>query len=168
SSSGIGQAAAVEFAKQGASVTIHGRSDEGLKKTQAMLKEAMTPENKVEVVKGALEDETTLKALIDQTLKKFKKIDVLLNNAGISGLRGEAFDSMVNFDFIFNINLKSAVRLALLAVPHLEATKGCIVNVSTVGAVKTSPYAPFYGMAKAALDHFTRNYAVILAPKGIR
>lgn len=50
-----------------------------------MLKEAMTPENKVEVVKGALEDETTLKALIDQTLKKFKKIDVLVRKLVQSG-----------------------------------------------------------------------------------
>uniref|UniRef100_A0A914P436 J domain-containing protein n=1 Tax=Panagrolaimus davidi TaxID=227884 RepID=A0A914P436_9BILA len=55
-----------------------------------------------------------------------------------------------------------------LAIPHLEKTKGAIVNVSLIGSQKTSPQVPFYCIAKAGLDHFARNYAAILAPKGIR
>ena len=62
----------------------------------------------------------------------------------------------------------SVIHLTELAIPHLEKTKGNIVNVSSIGSQKVSTEVPFYCVAKAALDHFTRNYAAILAPSGIR
>uniref|UniRef100_A0A914YC76 Uncharacterized protein n=1 Tax=Panagrolaimus superbus TaxID=310955 RepID=A0A914YC76_9BILA len=75
---------------------------------------------------------------------------------------------MENLDYVLDVNLKSVIHLTELAIPHLEKTKGNIVSVSSIGSQKTNTSVPFYCIAKAALDHFARNYAAILAPKGIR
>uniref|UniRef100_A0A914P8U8 Uncharacterized protein n=1 Tax=Panagrolaimus davidi TaxID=227884 RepID=A0A914P8U8_9BILA len=107
SSSGIGQAAAVLFAKNGASVTIHGRSEDGLKKTMEMLSEAKIPKDRIHSVRGAVTEDSVLKALIEETIKKFGKIDVLINNVGIAKKEGEKnVRSMENLDYIWNVNVK--------------------------------------------------------------
>ena len=62
----------------------------------------------------------------------------------------------------------SVIHLTELAIPHLEKTKGNIISVSSIGSQRTFPAHPFYVITKAALDHFARNYAAILAPSGIR
>uniref|UniRef100_A0A914Q7B5 Uncharacterized protein n=1 Tax=Panagrolaimus davidi TaxID=227884 RepID=A0A914Q7B5_9BILA len=169
SSSGIGQAAAVLFAKSGASVTIHGRSENGLQKTMDMLSEAKIPKEKIHSVRGAVTEESVLKALIDETVSKFGRIDVLINNVGTSNKEGETNPrSIENLDHIWNVNVRSIIQLTELAIPHLEKTKGNIVNVSSIVSQKTNETFPFYNISKAALDHFARNYATILASKGIR
>jgi NAD(P)-dependent dehydrogenase (short-subunit alcohol dehydrogenase family) len=170
SSAGIGQAAAILFAKSGASVTIHGRSEDGIKKTVDLILESGIPKERIHSVRGSVTEEKTLKALIDETVSKFGKIDVLINNVGIESKEGMVANprSMENLDYVLDVNLKSIIHLTELAIPHLEKTKGNIINVSSIGSQKTSPTMPFYVIAKAALDHFTRNYAAILAPQGIR
>uniref|UniRef100_A0A914PWN4 Uncharacterized protein n=1 Tax=Panagrolaimus davidi TaxID=227884 RepID=A0A914PWN4_9BILA len=169
SSSGIGQSAAVLFAKLGASITIHGRSEVGLKKTTDLILDSGISKDRIHSVRGAVTDETVLKALIDETIKKFGKIDVLINNVGLAGKEGEKNPrSMENLDYILNVNLKSIIALTELAIPHLEKTKGNIVNVSSIVSTKSTPSMPYYSISKAALDHFARNYAAILAPSGIR
>jgi len=60
------------------------------------------------------------------------------------------------------------VEMTQLALPHLEKTKGNIINVSSVGAVKVFQDFAFYTSLKAALDHFTRNYAALYGEKGVR
>jgi NAD(P)-dependent dehydrogenase (short-subunit alcohol dehydrogenase family) len=169
SSSGIGQAAAILFAKSGASVTIHGRSEDGLKETTNLILKAGIPKERIHSVKGSITDESVLKALIDETIKKFGRIDVLINNVGNAKKEGITdHRSMENLDYVLDVNLKSSIHLTELAIPHLEKTKGNIINISSIGSQKTSPVFPFYTIAKAGLDHFARNYAAILAPKGIR
>uniref|UniRef100_A0AC34FLE5 Uncharacterized protein n=1 Tax=Panagrolaimus sp. ES5 TaxID=591445 RepID=A0AC34FLE5_9BILA len=169
SSSGIGQASAVLFAKNGASVTIHGRSEDGLQKTMQMLSEAGISKEKIHFVKGAVTEESVLKALVDETVAKFGKIDVLINNVGISNKEGETNQrSMENLDYILNVNLKSIIHLTELAIPYLEKTKGNIINISSIASQKPGALYPFYSISKAALDHFARNYAALLAPSGIR
>jgi len=169
SSAGIGQAAAVLFAKAGALLTIHGRSEEKLQQTIGLIEKEGGSKDKVLTVVGEIIDENVQKNLINKTVERFGKIDVLINNAGIKKKESlEDHRSLENFDYIFNVNLRAPVALTELAVPHLEKTKGNIINVSSITALKTQPVSPFYGMTKAALDHFCRNYAVILAPKSIR
>ncbi|KAH7723966.1 3-oxoacyl-acyl-carrier-protein reductase [Aphelenchoides avenae] len=166
--SGIGQAAAVAFAREGSCVTIHGRSAEGLKKTTELIKALGVPPAHIEEVVGPLDEDKTLDSLVKKTVKKFGRIDVLVNCVDAAGKPGVASDSMENFDYVFNVNLRAIVRLTLLAVPFLEKTKGCVINVSDVASEQTSPSTPFCGMAMSALDQFCRSYAVALAPKGIR
>uniref|UniRef100_A0A914PNT0 Uncharacterized protein n=1 Tax=Panagrolaimus davidi TaxID=227884 RepID=A0A914PNT0_9BILA len=166
SSSGIGQAAAVLFSRLGASVTIHGRSEERLKNTLNLILGNGVPQNRVLIVKGSITDSDVQKALIEKSVQKFGKIDVLVNNAGSICETGQR--TMEEFDACINLTLKVPIAITELAIPYLEKTKGCIVNVSSISSMQTFPNLPFDGIAKAGLDHFTRNYAAILAPKGIR
>uniref|UniRef100_A0A914Q7G1 Uncharacterized protein n=1 Tax=Panagrolaimus davidi TaxID=227884 RepID=A0A914Q7G1_9BILA len=161
SSSGIGQAAAILFAKSGAFVTIHGRSENGIKKTADLILESGIPKERIHSVKGSVTDSKVQKALIDETISKFGRIDVLINNAG--GVKTDEKKSKING--IFRL---FPIALTELAIPYLEKTKGCIINVSSGGSQKPFPSIPYYCIAKAGLDHFARNYAAILAPTGIR
>ena len=54
------------------------------------------------------------------------------------------------------------------SIPHLEKTKGNVVNVSSIAGQKTYPTLPYYGALKAALDHWTKNMAALFGPKGVR
>ena len=168
SSAGIGQAGAVLFAKAGASVTIHGRSEERLQKTIELIERAGGSRDKVLTVIGEITDENVQRNLIDKTVEKFGRIDVLVNNAGIYIKSGEEYRSMKNLDYVLDVNLKAPIAIIELAISHLEKTKGNIINVSSIGGQLTAPPLPFYSIAKAGLDHACRNYADILAPKGIR
>jgi NAD(P)-dependent dehydrogenase (short-subunit alcohol dehydrogenase family) len=168
SSSGIGQATAVLFAKSGAFVTIHGRSEDGIKKTKEMILKAGISEDKIYSVQGSITDSEIQKTLIEETVKKFGKLDILINNAGGINMQEKNQRSMEALDYILDLNLKAPIALTELAIPHLEKTKGCILNVSSISSEKGQSIIPFYSISKAGLDHFTRNYAAILAPMGIR
>ena len=135
-----------------------------------MIEKAVGSAKQVLTVEGAVDDEKVQTNLINKTIEKFGRIDVLINNAGIAQKTTDlsASRKLENFDYLMNVNLRAPVAITELAAPHLEKTKGNIINVSSIAGQKTVPYAPFYAISKAGLDHFCRNYAAILAPKGIR
>ncbi|KAI6198336.1 3-oxoacyl-[acyl-carrier-protein] reductase FabG-like [Aphelenchoides fujianensis] len=169
STSGIGQAAAYRVASEGASVTLHGRNPEGMKETVEKLKEMGVGEDRIQQVFGDVKEEKTLHEIVDKTVEKFGKIDVLVNNAGNSAEEaGLDTGDIESIDHILDMNLKSVIKLSAYALPHLEKTKGNIVNVSSVDAFKPHPEAINYSVSKAALDHYTRNACVPFAQKGIR
>uniref|UniRef100_A0A1I7ZX33 NAD(P)-binding protein n=1 Tax=Steinernema glaseri TaxID=37863 RepID=A0A1I7ZX33_9BILA len=91
-----------------------------------------------------------------------------VNNAGVVAKPGTPQDTEENLDFIFNINLKSVIRLNKLAIPHLEKTRGNIVNVSSIAAIKPLAGVTAYSMSKISLDHYMKIEAPALAKKGIR
>uniref|UniRef100_A0A1I7Z6T5 Short-chain dehydrogenease/reductase-like protein n=1 Tax=Steinernema glaseri TaxID=37863 RepID=A0A1I7Z6T5_9BILA len=155
SSNGIGQAAAVQLASEGASVTIHGRSLEGLQTTEKMILDKDVPAERILSVQGNIQDDETLKELVEKTLEKFGKIDVLVNNAGLAADPKLDKTSIEQYDYIHEVNLKSIIKLVQLVEPHLEKTKGNIVNVSSVSSSVAATFY-FYAMSKAALDHYTR------------
>ncbi|KAI6206755.1 hypothetical protein M3Y94_00949000 [Aphelenchoides besseyi] len=168
SSAGIGQAAVEIFATEGACVTVHGQSEERLKATANLLKKLNIPDSRVLIVQGAIEDEETQKRLIDETLKKFGRLDVLVNNAAISYKDDLDPNSLENLDYVSNVNLRSLIALTRMAVPHLAKTKGNVINISSIGSQRASPISQPYVIMKAALEHYTRNAAVQYAPQGIR
>ncbi|KAI6239025.1 hypothetical protein M3Y99_00634800 [Aphelenchoides fujianensis] len=169
SSSGLGQDAAVLFGSKGAKVTIHGQHPGRIEGTLELLKSSGIPEANVHVVRGPLEEEAVVRALIDETIEKFGRIDILINNAGCYEKAGaEEPESMDTFDFVMAVNLRSPVMLTKLAVPHLEKTKGCVVNVSSMLSIVPIYIGAYYSTSKAALDHYTKAAALRLAPKGVR
>lgn len=106
--------------------------------------------------------------IIDETIQQFGQLDVLINNAGIVD-RGSLLDiDMEAFDRIWNTNLRSVVKLTKLAVPHLERTKGNVVNISSIAGLRPVANVLAYCISKSALDQFTKCVALELAPKGIR
>ncbi|KAK0427225.1 hypothetical protein QR680_010122 [Steinernema hermaphroditum] len=166
SSCGIGQGIALLLAQQGAAVTIHGRSLEGLEETFKLITDSGVSASKVLQVQGDISDATVAEKLIGDTVAKFGKLDVLVNNAAV--LTNKSLSDEDAFDQIMAINVKSVVRLNKLAVPHLEKTKGNIINVSSVASMRVFSGETFYAMTKIALDHYMRHEAAELAKKGIR
>ncbi|XP_026314574.1 uncharacterized protein LOC113226230 [Hyposmocoma kahamanoa] len=164
-SSGIGAATAILFAEQGASVVIIGRNESKLNAVAGKL-----PKNAQPLIMKA--DVTTdAKKIIDETVNKFGKIDVLVNNAGF-GKYGSLTDGkfLEAYDTVMKTNLRAVAELTMLALPHLTKTKGNIINISSVAAMSVPRDARSlsYYISKAALDHFTRGAALEFASKGIR
>lgn len=132
-SSGIGRSTAVLFAKLGAGVSLVGRNEVNLEKTRQMCQDASSnPEACFHVVRADLAELDQVSGAFNETINHFCKLDILVNNAGFQ-LR----DSVENFDPIayerlMNVNVRSVITLSHLAVPKLEESKGCIVNVSSV------------------------------------
>jgi len=115
-----------------------------------------------------LAEENTAQQIIEQTVNIFGKLDVLVNNAGIIKFGNIESTTIESFDNLMNINLRSVFKLTKFAVPHLEKTKGNIVNVSSVNGIRSFPNVLGYCVSKAALDQLTHCVALELAPKGIR
>lgn len=112
---------------------------------------------------------TDTERIINETIQQFGHMDVLINNAGIVSPHGplESID-MDAFDHIFNTNLRSVIKLTKLAVPHLEHTKGNVVNISSIAGLRPVANMLSYCISKSALDQFTKCAALELASKGIR
>ncbi|CAG2170344.1 unnamed protein product, partial [Oppiella nova] len=107
-----------------------------------------------------------LERLINQTIEKFGKLDVLVNNVGIgvfTTIRDTNF--ITAYDKTFNANLRAGLKLIQLAVPYLEATNGTIISTSSVASQLPAISPLPYGASKAALDYATRALAVELGPR---
>lgn len=113
-------------------------------------------------------NEVDAKRIIDRTIEKFQKINVLVNNAGILKRGSIETGTLEDYDTIMNVNVRSIFHLTQLAVPYLKVTKGNVVNVSSVNGIRSFPGVLAYNMSKAALDQFTQCVALELADQGIR
>ncbi|XP_014227486.1 uncharacterized protein LOC106652848 [Trichogramma pretiosum] len=162
-SSGIGAATAIHLSHLGASVAIHGRNVANL---QEVAKQCKVPSPLI--VTGEMTNEGDVKKILDMTLQKYGKLDVLVNNAGTLENGSIENTSLEQYDRVFNINVRSIYHMTMLAVPHIIATKGNIVNVSSVTGTRAFPGVLSYCMSKAAIDQFTRCVALELAPKQVR
>ena len=164
-SSGIGANAAKEFAKLGANVTVCGRNVVNL---HEVANECSADGSKTLVIAGDVADLENAKNIIDETIKKFGQIDVLVNNAGVLEVGTIETTSIEQYDRVMNTNVRAIYHLTMLAVPHLIATQGNIVNISSVNGIRSFPGVLAYNVSKAALDQFTRCVALELAPKNVR
>ena len=135
SSSGIGAAIAIQLAQYGAQVVITGRDQTNLAKVAQQIQEVgQTPLQLV----GDLTNVNFVPKLIQETVNKFGRLDVLVNNAGGSssncGIEDPKF--METYDSLMHLNLRSVAQLIHLAVPHLEKTKGNVVNISSIAGIR--------------------------------
>ncbi|XGW09641.1 hypothetical protein V3C99_011711 [Haemonchus contortus] len=137
SSSGIGAATALLFAKEGAFVTITGRKEGRLESVRKSIVDASVPGERVHMVVGDLTNEETRKKIVESTVALWGHLDILVNNAGASITHGKrGFDANDDaFMKTIDINLRSVVQLVHLARPHLIRSKGEIVNVSSIAAM---------------------------------
>lgn len=163
-SSGIGADAAIHLSKLGASVAIIGRDATKLHGVAQKINEAGYPKP-LEIVADINVD---AEKIINETIRQFGKLDVLVNNAGIIEMGTVEAGSIDAYDRIMKTNVRSVIVLTQLAIPHLEKTKGNIVNISSVAGNMAIPTATAYCLSKAALNHLTKCLALELAPKRIR
>ena len=105
-----------------------------------------------------------VEAMVDGTIERFGRVDLLVNNAAIT-FPGDLGLPMKRFDLVFTVDLRAPVIAAQRCVPGMiERGTGAIVNVSSAAALNYYPGQMAYGMAKAALEHFTVSLAAQLAP----
>lgn len=165
-SSGIGQATAILFSKLGAKLVIVGRNEEALNETIKSCGEERR-DDILKVVGDICNDEVN-KRVVEECLKKFGQIDVLVNAAGV--LKGGGIENlkMEDYESTMNINVTSLIKLTQNCVPHIIKQKGSIVNVSSVTGTRSFPNVLPYCISKAAVDQFTKCIALELADKGVR
>jgi NAD(P)-dependent dehydrogenase (short-subunit alcohol dehydrogenase family) len=163
-SSGIGRATAELFLNEGATVTLVGRRREELEKIAG----GRDRQEKAVVLAADLSDQSQTQAAVDQSARRMGGLDILVNAAGILKSGSLEATSLALWDETMNINLRSVFHLMNLAVPHLEKSRGNIVNVSSVTGLRAFPGVLAYCVSKAAIDQLTRCAALELAPRGIR
>lgn len=164
-SSGIGRASAVKFAANGASVVAVGRNE---KELNHLREEAQEKNGTVKTVLADIRETTQVDKLITDTAESLGGVDVLVNAAGIIGNGSIETTTLEEWDKMLNINLRAVFYMMQKCVPHLEKTKGNIVNVSSITGLRAFPNVLAYCVSKAATDQLTRCSALELAPKGVR
>src|SRR5687768_9189386 len=164
-SSGIGRASTLEFARKGARVMAVGRNEVEL---NALRDEASDFAGAIRPHLADVAELTQIDRLISETVDHFGQIDLLVNAAGILKQGNIENTTLDEWDKMMNINVRSVFYLMQVCVPHLERTKGNIVNVSSVTGLRSFPNVLAYCVSKAAVDQLTRCSALELAPKGIR
>ncbi|WP_243678769.1 SDR family NAD(P)-dependent oxidoreductase [Vulcanisaeta distributa] len=164
---GIGRAIAVRLAKDGFRVVVnYKRHDEEGEETMKLIKsvggEAIMVKSDVATAEGA-------KALVDEAVKQWGSVDVVVNNAGLGIMRPFVDIDEGLWDKIINTNLKSAYLLTKFAVPYMIKNNwgGRIINMSSIEGIMGAAYNVPYATAKAALIGFTKALAAELAPYGI-
>jgi NAD(P)-dependent dehydrogenase (short-subunit alcohol dehydrogenase family) len=159
--SGIGRATAVALAALGATVVVSGRRTEPLAQTAAL-----RPGIKFSV--GDVSRVPAAQQIVHDALSVLGRLDVLVNNAGSVALTPLGETTPDEAQTLWATNVLGPTWLAQAALPHLERTRGSIVNVSSTFGHKPAPGISQYGASKAALEQLTRSWALELAGRGIR
>ena len=170
SSSGIGEGIALMLAKRGAFVTLCGRDLARLQTVQTSCVEASGGNSqRFLTVAGDVTEPSVRKDIVQKTVDKFGRLDVLIPNAGVAAKTSIYNATEESYDQIMNLNCKSTFFLIQQALPHLELSQGNVVVVSSYASLCVgTTHNAIYAMSKAALDHMVRCLAVDLGPKNIR
>ena len=163
-SRGLGKAMALGFARHGANVAVVSRKIDACIETAREI-EAMGV--KAFPYAAHAGDWDSLDVMVEAVYAEFGKVDVLINNAGMSPLYPSLDQvSEALFDKVIGVNLKGPFRLsANIGSRMTEGEGGSIINISSTSSVKASPTSEPYGAAKAGLNAITRSFAAAYGPK---
>jgi NAD(P)-dependent dehydrogenase (short-subunit alcohol dehydrogenase family) len=165
---GIGRATALAFAKEGATVVVSGRREPEGQALAAELKAQGAAD--AAFIRADVRHEAEVRSLVEQTVERFGRLDVAVNNAGIEGATGPITEqSADNYDAIFDTN----VRGVLFSLKHemramLAQGGGAIVNLSSVAGLIGFPGASVYVASKHAVEGLTKSAALEGAAAGVR
>jgi 2-hydroxycyclohexanecarboxyl-CoA dehydrogenase len=158
---GIGAATAEVFCREGARVVLFDVDSEALKKTARKLK--------AHAVCGDVADPTAAGAAVAQAIRKFGRLDILVNNAAARNYSAVAAATPEEWHNVLQVNLLGAAAFCRAAIPALrKAGKGAIVNVSSCYALKGRKGMAIYDATKAGLISLMRTVAHEEAGNGIR
>ncbi|BDX20889.1 beta-ketoacyl-ACP reductase [Polynucleobacter sp. TUM22923] len=159
---GIGFATAKRFAQEGAKVMIADIDPEAIKAAVDQV-----PGSEAHVVN--VTDRVSIQAAVDQIMQRHGRIDILINNAGITQDARLVKMTEAQFDAVIDVNLKGVFNCAQLVVPHmLEAGQGSIVNASSVVGIYGNFGQTNYAASKFGVIGFTKTWARELGAKGVR
>jgi len=158
-SEGLGAACAAEFARAGSRLSLTARSEEGLKRAGG---------SGALITAGDLTADSTRRAVVERTLERFGRIDILINNAGVGVYRPSWSTPMDETRRMWELNFFAALGMAQLAVPHMRAQHGgTIVNLGSIAGKFTLPWLPLYSASKSALGSWTESLRMELGRDGI-
>jgi NAD(P)-dependent dehydrogenase (short-subunit alcohol dehydrogenase family) len=164
--SGFGRATALRFAREGAQVVV---ADLQIGSGQALVNELTQEGYQALFVHCDVSLEDNVQTLVKATIETFKKLDVVINNAGTTHRNKPALEvTSEEFDRMFSVNVKSLYWMAQAAVPHLKDTKGCMVNVASTTGVRPGPGLAWYSASKAAMINITKGLGLELARDHVR
>ena len=148
SSRGIGKAIAIELASKGAFIVLNGRNasrlEETLKKLKKIHKNVISICCDVSIAKEA-------ENMVNQTIKNFGKLDILINNVGVS-MRGKVADLNPEvYKTVFESNVLGAINPTIPALKELRKTHGSLVFISSLAGIRGLPYLSAYSSSKMAL-----------------
>jgi NAD(P)-dependent dehydrogenase (short-subunit alcohol dehydrogenase family) len=158
STRGIGRGIAEAFVAAGASVVV---SNEDAAETGAAA-DALGAFG----ISCDVTDASSLAALVEGTVAHYGGLDILVCNAGITDSRER--NTVEEFDRVIAVNLRSQVALTQLALPHLEARKGNVILIASIGGIRGNATINSYALAKAGVAQLARNIAVQWGPRGVR
>jgi NAD(P)-dependent dehydrogenase (short-subunit alcohol dehydrogenase family) len=164
---GIGRATALAFARDGARIVVSGRRDDAGQALAAELRDLGT---EADFVRADVRHEDDVRDLIDQTVARFGRLDVAVNNAGTEGTPGPVTDQTAEtYAATFDTNVLGT----LLSMKHelrvmQRQGNGSIINVSSTMGHKAAPGASVYTASKHAVEGMTKAAALEGAPSGVR
>jgi hypothetical protein len=164
--SGIGRAVAIAFAREGADVLISylEEDDDATDTADWIDREG----RQVALVRGDLADPAHCRHVVDEAVRAFGRVDVLVNNAAFQRSHAELEDIPDDeWDTTFQTNITAMFHLCKAAVPHMRAG-GSIINTASVNVDQPKPTLLPYAATKGAIANFTAGLAQLLAERGIR
>ncbi len=166
-SKGIGREVAKQLAINGNTVIAnYNKSEKEIKELQ---KELEKQNIKIDIFKADVSNREETKKIVDYTLKKYGKIDVLINNAGISQIK--EFTQITDNDWnnMINTNLNSVFYMSQEVCKNMIHNKnGCIINISSIWGITGASCEVHYSVSKAGVDALTKSLAKELGPSNIR
>jgi 3-oxoacyl-[acyl-carrier protein] reductase len=167
SSRGIGKSIALAFAREGAHIVLNGWRT-SLQRLKTLAREIETQRVKTLIVRGDVSRAKGVHELIQKTLERFERIDILVNNVGISPLASIEQMTEKEWDEVIRINLKSTFLCSKMVFPYMKKQRsGVILNLSS-GSAKSGGVGAHYAASKGAISTFTKSLAFEGAPLGIR
>ncbi|MCU1771401.1 glucose 1-dehydrogenase [Pseudomonas sp. 13B_3.2_Bac1] len=164
--SGIGRAVAIAFAREGADVVVaYLNEHEDAKETARWVEQAG---RQCLLLSGDLAQKAHCQALVDKTVERFGRIDILVNNAAFQ-MTHETFEEIPDEEWVmtFDVNITAIFRLCQAAIKHMRPGAS-IINTSSINSDMPKPTLLAYATTKGAIANFTGGLAQILGPKEIR
>lgn len=165
--SGFGARICRDFAAEGAAVVI---ADLNLEAAEAVAGEISSEGGKAMAIRVDVASSSDMKAMVDKGVSNYGRLDVMVNNAGMSHPNQPMLEvEEAFFDRLYEVNVKSIYLSAMHCVPVFRRQKsGCFINIGSTAAVRPRPGLSWYNGSKGAVVLLTKSLAVELAPDGIR
>ncbi len=166
-SKGIGKEIARNLALKGLKVIAnYNKSEESIKELKRELEKQ---EIYIDIVKADVSKREEAKKLVEYTINKYGKIDILINNAGISEYKLFTDETDEDWNKVINTNLYSAFIMCQEVTPNMINNKnGCIINISSIWGIVGASLEVLYSISKAGMNGLTKALAKELGPSNIR
>ena len=166
-SRGIGREIAKSLAKQNIKVIANYNNSE--EKAIELKKELEAEGIVIDIVKADVSKREEIKNLVKYAIENYEKIDILINNAGISEYKLFTDETDEDWNKVINTNLYSAFAVSQEVIPNMIKNKnGCIINISSVWGMVGASMEVLYSVSKAGIDGLTKALAKELGPSNIR